>query len=110
LALHCAPPLQIDREVSLVFSLPGAKGVVRITGRVVNGNETGRTGVRFSFVPEEDLSLLEGWLATELAKLGNAEMPLGEARVVPHDEDIGVPASSSNTNPTIDPMQESEEN
>jgi hypothetical protein len=79
LALQCGQPLQIDRKVSLMFSLPGTDGVVRINGRVVNGNATGRAGVRFSFVPEEDLSSLESWLATELAKLENAEMPVGEA-------------------------------
>jgi ActR/RegA family two-component response regulator len=102
LALQCRQQLQIDCEVSLVFSLPGTNGVVRIAGRVVNGNPTGRAGVRFSFVPEEDLSLLESWLATELAKLEDAEMPLGEARVAPYGEDIGVLGSSSNmTRPTI---------
>ena len=90
LALQCERPLQIDCNVSLVFSLPGTNGVVRVNGRVVNGNATGRAGVRFSFIPEEDLSLLESWLATELAKLENAEMPLSEARVA-HYEDTGVP-------------------
>ncbi len=79
LALQCEQALPIDREVSMVFSLPGVSGMVRITGKVVNGNMTGRTGVRFSFVPEADLSLLENWLATELAKLENAEMPVRSA-------------------------------
>ena len=83
LALQCEQPLQIDREVSLVFSLPGTNGVLRINGKVVNGNATGRAGVRFSFVPEEDLDLLESWLAREFAKLETAEMPVGEARVAP---------------------------
>jgi hypothetical protein len=81
LALQCMVPLQIDREVSLVFSLPGTNDVVRITGKIVNRNTTGRAGVRFSFVPEEDLSLLERWLALELAKLETAEMPVGRAEV-----------------------------
>jgi hypothetical protein len=48
---------------------------------VVNRNATGRAGIRFSFVPEKDLSLLESWLATELAKLESAEMPVAEAIV-----------------------------
>ncbi len=101
LALQSAWPLQIDREVSLVFSLPGTNGMVRIAGRVVNGNAAGRAGVRFSFVPEEDLNLLESWLATELAKLENADMPVREVRVVP-DEDIDVAGSLSNiTRPSI---------
>jgi hypothetical protein len=79
LALLCKQPLPIDREISLVYSLPGTNGLMRINGRVVNVNATGRVGVRFSFVPEEDLNLLESWLATELAKLESAEMPLDEA-------------------------------
>jgi hypothetical protein len=96
LALQCGQPLEIDCDVSLVFSFPGTNGVVRIAGRVVNGNPTGRAGVRFSFVPEEDLDLLESWLATELAKLEDADMPVAEARVAPYDGDIGVLGSSSN--------------
>jgi hypothetical protein len=49
--------------------------VIHATGRVVNANNTGRAGVRFSFVPEDDRNLLENWLASELAKLEKAEMP-----------------------------------
>ncbi|MGD0212687.1 MAG: PilZ domain-containing protein [Terriglobales bacterium] len=80
IALQCGQPLQVDRYVSLMFSLPGTNSLVRITGKVVNGNATGRAGVRFAFIPEEDLSLLENWLATELAKLENAEMPIGQGK------------------------------
>jgi hypothetical protein len=82
LALQCERPLQIDDEVALVFSLPGTTGAVRTTGRVVNGNATGRAGIRFSFIPEEDLGLLQSWLAIELAKLESAEMPDSEVAVV----------------------------
>ena len=90
MALQCDQPLQIDREVSLVLSLPDTNNMLRITGKVVNGNETGRAGVRFSFVPEEDLSVLESWLATELAKLEVAEMPLSGAEIASYDEGAGV--------------------
>lgn len=96
LALQCSQPLQIDREVSLVLSLPCTNDMVRITGRVVNGNQTGRAGVRFSFVPEEDLSALESWLATELAKLDVAEMPLTGVDTALRDEKAGFPGSSDN--------------
>jgi DNA-binding response OmpR family regulator len=95
LALHCHQPLLIDREVSLVLSLPHTNDTLRITGRVVNGNETGRAGIRFSFVPEEDLSALESWLAIELAKLDVAEMPLSGGETVLHDE-AGLPEASEN--------------
>lgn len=75
LALQCKQPLQINQDVLAHFSLPGVAGVVHVTGRVVNANSSGRAGIRFSFVPEEDLSSLENWLAIELAKLEKAEMP-----------------------------------
>jgi hypothetical protein len=80
LALQCARPLPINREVLTQFSLPGTIGVIHATGRIVNANSTGRAGVRFSFVPEEDRNLLEGWLAVELAKLEKAEMPTGDVQ------------------------------
>ena len=78
LALYCSQPLQINREVLTQFSLPGTTGVIHATGKVVNANATGRAGVRFSFVPEDDRNLLENWLAVELAKLEKAEMPTGD--------------------------------
>jgi c-di-GMP-binding flagellar brake protein YcgR len=79
LALLCNQPLQVNREVLTQFSLPGDTGVIHATGKVVNANATGRAGLRFSFVPEEDRNLLENWLAIELAKLENAEMPTDDA-------------------------------
>jgi len=79
LALHCSRSLPINREVLTQFSLPGVTGVIHATGRIVNANDTGRAGVHFSFVPEEQCNLLEGWLAVELAKLEKAEMPADDA-------------------------------
>lgn len=93
LALQCGRPLQIDREVALLFSLPGTNDVVHAIGKTVNGNATGRAGVRFSFLPEEELTLLENWLARELAKLESAEMPVIEAGVAPGEQDPAVPGS-----------------
>jgi hypothetical protein len=94
LALHCGRQLDIESEVSLVLPLPGSQGSVRVTGKVVNGNAAGRAGVRFSCVPEEDLNLLESWLATELAKLESAEMPLGESNSASPENGSGVLPSS----------------
>ena len=80
LALQCGQSLPVNREVLTQFSLPGVSGVIHATGRIVNANESGRAGVRFSFVPEEDRNLLEGWLAVELGKLEKAEMPTENAK------------------------------
>lgn len=78
LALQSAQSLPVNREMLTQFSLPGSKGMIHAAGKIVNANGTGRAGVRFSFIPEEDRNLLENWLAIELAKLENAEMPTGD--------------------------------
>jgi Tfp pilus assembly protein PilZ len=75
LALQCQQPLRVGCEVLTYFDLPNGSRSIRITGKVVNANSSGRAGIRFSFCPEEDLECLEAWLADELAKLEKAEMP-----------------------------------
>jgi len=76
LALQCEKPLQTNWEVLAHFALPDMDRGIHITGRVVNANSSGRAGLRFSFVAEDDLECLENWLAVELAKLEKAEMPV----------------------------------
>ncbi len=78
LALQFKQPQQVDREVSVVFTLPGTDTLIRAMGKIVNANATGRAGIRFSFAPEEEVGALENWLAIELAKLEHAEMPIDE--------------------------------
>jgi CheY-like chemotaxis protein len=75
LALQFKQPMQVDREVSVLVRLPGIDSLIRVAGKVVNANAAGRAGLRFSCIPEEDLSVLEKWLAAELAKLEHAELP-----------------------------------
>lgn len=75
IALQCPQALQMNAEVLAKFELPNTNRLVHVVGRVVNANSTGRAGVRFSFVSEGDLEILEGWLAIELAKLEKVEMP-----------------------------------
>jgi hypothetical protein len=74
-ALQCKQSLQLDQKVTALFSLPGTNGLIYLSGAVVNADDRGRVGIRFAFIPEEDLSLLQQWLACELTKLENAEMP-----------------------------------
>lgn len=76
LGLQCQLPVQVNQEVLTQFSLPGGDGMVHVSGKIVNANAAGRAGVRFAFVPDEDIMLLENWLAIELAKLEKAEMPV----------------------------------
>lgn len=74
-ALQCKQSLEPAQKVTALFSLPGTEGLIYLSGAVVNADERGRAGIRFSFIPEEDLTLLQQWLAGELTKLENAEMP-----------------------------------
>jgi len=79
LALQCTRPLQANQQVMANFSLPHTSQLIHITGCVVNANSSGRAGVRFSFVPDEERIVLENWLAAELAKIEKAEMPIDAA-------------------------------
>jgi DNA-binding response OmpR family regulator len=76
-ALQCEHSLELDQKVTALFTLPGTTGLIYLSGAVVNADGKGRAGVRFSFIPDDDLSLLQTWLASELTKLENAEMPAG---------------------------------
>ena len=82
MALRCERPLQINLEALAHFPLPDSDRRVHVTGKVVNANAAGRAGLRFSFVPEDDLEALENWLAIELAKLEKAEMPADNANQI----------------------------
>jgi len=78
LALHCKEAVEVDRQVSLSFLLPASNILIHIAGKVVNADRKGRAGICFSFVPTDELKLLESWLAVQLAKLEQAEIPIYE--------------------------------
>lgn len=80
LALQCKEHLELEQKVTAFFTLPGTTGLIYLSGAVVNADGKGRAGIRFSFIPEEDLAVLQTWLASELTKLENAEMPVGDVR------------------------------
>ncbi len=77
LALQCKHPLELEQKVTALFTLPGA-GLIYLSGAVVNTDGKQRAGIRFSFIVDEDLTRLQTWLASELTKLENAEMPAGD--------------------------------
>jgi hypothetical protein len=78
LALQCKCSLQIGWTVSLPLSPPGTDDFIHVTGKVVNADKKGRAGICFSRLPEQDLSRLVDWLAIELSKLENAELPVSD--------------------------------
>ena len=80
LALQCDKQLEIHSTVSLNFSLPATSHLIHVTGKVVNSianaDGTGRIGICFSSLSEDDFNLLVNWLADELAKLDDVEIPM----------------------------------
>jgi hypothetical protein len=75
LALQCKQAVDVDLQVSLSFMLPTSNILIHATGRVVNADRKGRAGVCFSFVPQDELRLLESWLTIHLARLEEVELP-----------------------------------
>jgi hypothetical protein len=80
LALQCKQSLDLDQKITALFTLPGTKSLIYLSGAVVNADGKARAGIRFSFIGDEDLTVLQTWLASELIKLENAEMPVGDVR------------------------------
>jgi ActR/RegA family two-component response regulator len=78
LALQCKQLIEVERQVSLSFLLPESNILINVAGNVVNADRNGRAGICFSFIPHDELQLLENWLAVELAKLEEAEIPVCE--------------------------------
>jgi hypothetical protein len=78
LALECKQPIDVDRQVSASFLLPDSNMLIHTAGKVVNADRRGRAGICFSFIPQNELNLLEAWLAIHLARLEEIEIPAGE--------------------------------
>lgn len=78
LALQCKQAVETERQVSLSFLLPASNILIHVAGKVANADRKGRAGICFSFVPQDELKLLESWLAVQLAKLDEAEIPVCE--------------------------------
>lgn len=84
LALHCERAVDVECQVSLSFLPPAGSTLIHIAGKVVNADREGRAGICFSFVPQDELTLLENWLALQLAKLEQAEIPVCKTDVKIH--------------------------
>jgi hypothetical protein len=75
LALQCRASLEVGWTVAISFQLPSTDGLVNVAGRVVNADKDGRAGLSFARLPEQDLNRLVDWLAIELSRLDNMELP-----------------------------------
>ena len=75
LALQCKHRVDIDHQVSVNFLLPASNTLIHVAGKVVNADQKGRAGIRFSFIPQSERESLENWLTIQLARLEECELP-----------------------------------
>jgi CheY-like chemotaxis protein len=94
IAVRSQRPLRLDQKITALFTLPRTAELIYLSGAVVNADGKGRAGIRFSFIPDEDLARLQTWLAGELIKLESAKMPAAKVVCNAHPE-ISVESTES---------------
>ena len=77
-ALQCTQAVNVNLQVSMSFMLPSSNILIHVAGKVVNAHANGRAGVCFSFVPQNELKLLESWLSIQLNRMSEGEIPTDE--------------------------------
>ena len=65
-ALSRADRLEVNRAVTLCLDLPETKKYVHGSGQVMWTDDTGRAGIRFSFLPDPSRRALKEWLFSNL--------------------------------------------
>jgi hypothetical protein len=58
--------LEVSRALTLSLELPETKSYIHGTGQVVWSDQTGRSGIRFSYIPEPSRKVLKQWLFANL--------------------------------------------
>src|SRR5882724_4373715 len=62
MSIQTAPPLEVNRTVSLCLDLSETKTYIHTTGHVIWSEGGGRTGIRFAEMPEASVRHLKEWL------------------------------------------------
>jgi GAF domain/Sel1 repeat/PilZ domain len=65
-ALSKAKRLEVNRAVTLCLDLPETRQFVHGSGQVMWTDDTGRAGIRFSFLPDRSRQALKEWLFSNL--------------------------------------------
>ena len=83
-AVQCASPMKIDREVELCLDLAEAAGQVSATARVVWSDAAGRVGLALPALTDSVLPRLREWLfLNAMAAVANAESSNAESSTAP---------------------------
>jgi len=65
-SVRTAEPLEVDRALTLCLDLPETKSFIHGSGQVVWSDDSGRAGIRFSFLPDPSKKVLREWLFANL--------------------------------------------
>src|ERR1700722_13018751 len=65
-ALNNSGRLEVNRAVTLCLDLPETRQFVHGSGQVMWTDDTGRAGIRFSFLPDGSRQVLKEWLFANL--------------------------------------------
>jgi putative methionine-R-sulfoxide reductase with GAF domain len=74
MAIQCTSPLDTEARVNLCLDLADCSEHIYTAGEIVWSNQSGRTGVRFSDLPDDSLARLREWLFVNvMAGVANGE-------------------------------------
>src|SRR5258707_5571603 len=65
-AVQTSERLEMNRAVTLCLDLPETRSFIHGTGEVIWSDDTGRSGIRFSSLPEASRQALKEWLFANL--------------------------------------------
>ena len=65
-AVQAASRQEVNRAVTLCLDLPETKSYIHGSGQVIWSDDSGRTGIRFSFLPDRSRHVLKEWLFSNL--------------------------------------------
>lgn len=65
-ALNGSDHLEVNRAVTMCLDLPETRKFVHASGQVMWTDDTGRAGIRFSFLPDTSRQVLKEWLFANL--------------------------------------------
>ncbi len=65
-AVQAAQRQEVNRAVTLCLDLPETKSYIHGSGQVIWSDDSGRTGIRFSFLPDRSRHVLKEWLFSNL--------------------------------------------
>lgn len=105
-AVQTSERLEVNRAVTLCLDLPETKSYIHGSGQVIWSDDSGRTGIRFSFLPDRSRKVLKEWLFSNLLVASSnhaarTEQLVRHRQQAPADEAIADNVSSPVSPPSF---------